>query len=95
MKKAIALLLFFVSFSMFSQKIYVDNVESQQQKFNAKVVVDSINFTQFDIKIKANSKFITLANINNINRKFIEEGKLMVNVNDSVAHISFKGIKEI
>ena len=89
MKKAIALLLFFISFSMFSQQLTLKHHEGKETTFNTKVVLDSISFTGFNMKIKVNDTLTTLDNISNINKKFIAEGDFRFNVNNSIATISF------
>lgn len=94
-KKAIALLLFFSTFSVFSQQLKLERVESNETTFYTKVTVDSITFTGFELKIKADDSFVTLENIANINTKFIAKGDLKFSVENSVATISYKGNEEI
>jgi uncharacterized membrane protein len=94
-KKAIALLLFFSTFSVFSQQLKLERVESNETTFHTKVTVDSITFTGFELKIKANDSLVTLENIVNINTKFIAKGDFKFNVENSVATISYKGIDAI
>ena len=94
-KKAIALLLFFSTFSVFSQQLKLERVESNETTYNTKVTVDPITFTGFELKIKANDTLVTLENIVNINAKFIAKGDFKFNVENSVATISYKGIDAI
>ncbi len=90
-KKAIAFVLFFVSFSMFSQQLTLKHHEGKETTFNTKVTIDSIAFTGFHLKIKVNDSFATLDNISNINKKFIADGNFSFNVKNSIATISFSG----
>ncbi len=91
MKKILALLLFFVSISMFSQQLTVKHLESKETNFNTKIQIDSISFSGFDLKIKVNDSFATIENISDINQKFIKNGDFKFNVDNSIATISYRG----
>ncbi len=94
-KKAIAFLLFFASFTLFSQQLTVKHLEGTETTFHTKILVDSITFTGFELKIKANDSLVTLENIRNINQKFIAKGDFKFNINNSVATISYRGNESI
>ncbi len=94
-KKLFALFLLLSCFSMFSQQLTIKNVESKEQKFNAKVTIDSISFSGFDIEIKTNTKFATLENLSNINTQFIATGNFSFTIDNSVATISYRGKETI
>ena len=91
LKKAAAFLLFLVSFSVFSQNLKIDNIESKQQTFNAKITIDSIAFTGFDLKIKVNDSFASIENIKNIHKPFLANGSFTFDIKNSEASISYKG----
>lgn len=95
MKKAIALLLFFASFTLFSQQLTVKHLEGKETNFNTKVLVDSISFTGFNLKIKANDSLVSLENISNINKTFVATGDFKFNINNSIATISYRGNEAI
>jgi len=95
MKKAIALLLFFVSFAMFSQQLTVKHHEGKETNFNTKVLVDSISFSGFDLKIRAKNSLVSLENISNINKRFIATGDFKFNIKYSIATISYRGKETI
>lgn len=94
-KKVSALLLFFASFTLFSQKLTVEHLEGKQTTFNTKVQIDSITFTGFELKIKANDSLVTLENIGSINQQFIANGDFRFTVNNSVATIFYRGNEPI
>ncbi|PTX59039.1 putative membrane protein [Kordia periserrulae] len=91
LKKAAAFLLFLMSFTVFSQNLTIDNIESKQQSFNAKVTIDSIAFTGFDLKIKVNDSFASIENIKNIQKSFLANGDFKFDIKNSEASISYKG----
>ncbi len=95
MKKVIALLLFFTSFTLFSQQLTVKHLEGKEANFNTKIQIDSISFTGFDLKIKANDSLATIENIANINKKFIASGDFKFNINNSIASISYRGNESV
>lgn len=94
-KKAIAFLLFFVSFSMFSQQLTVKHIENTETNFNTKIQIDSLSFSGFDLKIKVNDSFASIENISNIHKKFITSGDFKFNVNNSIATISYRGTESM
>lgn len=91
LKKAAAFLLFLVSFSVYSQNLKIDNIESKQQTFNAKITIDSIAFTGFDLKIKVNDSFASIENIKNIHKPFLANGSFTFDIKNSEASISYIG----
>ncbi|EDP94575.1 hypothetical protein KAOT1_10446 [Kordia algicida OT-1] len=88
-KKAIALLLLFVSCSLFSQQLTLKHYEGKETTFNTKVVIDSISFTGFNLKINVDDSLATLDNISNINKKLNAEGNFKFTLNDNIANISY------
>ncbi len=90
-KKALAFLLFFMSFTVFSQNLTIDDIESKQQNFNAKIAIDSIHFSGFDLKIKVNDSFASIDDIKNIHKSFLADGDFKFDVKDSEATISYRG----
>lgn len=91
MKKVLAFLLFFVSFTMFSQQLTVKHLEGKETNFNTKIQIDSITFSGFDLKIKVNDTFASIENISNINKDFIKTGDFKFNVNNNIAIVSYRG----
>jgi uncharacterized membrane protein len=91
LKKATAFLLLFMSFTMFSQQLTVNSGESKQEEFTAKITIDSITFTGFDLKFSSNTEFATIENLSKINKKFIATGDFKFSVKDSEATISYRG----
>ncbi len=93
-KKATAFVLFFISFTMFSQQLTVGSVEGKQQNFNTKITIDSLDFTGFELKIKVIDTFADLAsieNIKNINKDFLKNGDFRFDIKNSEAIISYRG----
>jgi len=97
-KKAIAFILLFSSFTLFSQQLTVGSAETTQQNFNTKITIDSLAFTGFDLKIKVIDSFASLAsieNIKNINKDFLKSGDFRFDIKNSEAVISYRGFEKI